>query len=209
MYHVLIIETNPMAQKLLEIFISTYKQYSLVPSLNSVRQAVPYCTDHTVDLILLDLAAVHDGKQLETVKELKKQFPAVKIIAITDLPEYSYIDKARQIGVESFWYKEPEAASLLYIMDRTMAGDSVYPQSTPVMQLGNALSIDFTERELEVLREVVSGKTDADIAQKLKLSVSTVKFHIQKIREKTGFTTRTELAVRTRESGLIISQQNQ
>jgi len=40
MYHVLIIETNPMAQKLLEIFISSYKQYILVPSLDSVSKAV-------------------------------------------------------------------------------------------------------------------------------------------------------------------------
>jgi len=165
--------------------------------------------DHPVDLILPDLAAVHDVEQRETVKKLKKQFPAIQIIAITDLPEYSFIALARQLGADSFWYQEPAATSLLHIMDRTMAGESLYPARTPVMQLGKALSIDFTERELEVLREVVSGKTDADIAQKLKLSVSTVKFHIQKIREKTGFTTRTELAVRTRESGLIISQQSQ
>lgn len=206
MYHVLIIEKDPMAQKLMEIFISSDSQYRLVPSLNSVDMAEHYCVDYSVNLILLDFAVLNEGNHFETVQDFKVRFPKIKIIMVTDMPEYSYIARARQIGAESFWYKNPEAASLRQIMDRTMAGEYVYPDATPVKPLGNAQSIDFTTRELEVLREVVSGKTDAAIAEVLKLSISTVKFHIQKIREKTGFTTRTELAVRARESGLVISQ---
>ena len=89
-------------------------------------------------------------------------------------------------------------------MDRTMSGESVYPDSPPVIQLGAALSSDFTERELEVLRELVSGKTDAAIAETLYMSITRVKQHILKIREKTCFSNRTELAVRTRESGIVI-----
>ena len=106
--------------------------------------------------------------------------------------------------MESFWYKEPTAEALLKVMDRTMAGESIYPDSAPVTRLGAALSNDFTERELEVLRELVSGKTDAAIAETLCLSVTRVKQHIQRIREKTQFANRTELAVRARESGLVI-----
>ena len=59
---------------------------------------------------------------------------------------------------------------------------------------------------MKVLKEVVSGKTDAAIAETLFISVSTVKQHIQKIREKTKFSNRTELAVRARESGIVISE---
>jgi len=106
--------------------------------------------------------------------------------------------------VESFWYKEPTADALLKVMDRTMAGESIYPDSAPITRLGAALSNDFTDRELEVLRELVSGKTDAAIAETLCLSVARVKQHIQRIREKTQFANRTELAVRARESGLVI-----
>lgn len=204
MYNVLIVEDDPMARKLLEIFVSTSEQYHLVPSLDSAAMAELYCMTNHVDLVLMDVCTSMDMSGIEAAAKLKKSYPETKIIIITSQPEYSYIDQARKIGVESFWYKEPTAEALLKVMDRTMAGESVYPDSAPVIRLGAALSEDFTERELEVLRELVSGKTDAAIADALCLSVTRVKQHIQHIREKTQFANRTELAVRARESGLVI-----
>ena len=204
MYNVLIVEDDPMARKLLEIFVSTSENYHLVPSLDSAAMAELYCMTNRVDLILMDVCTAMDVSGIEAAQKIKKNYPHIKIIIITSQPEYSYIAQARQIGVESFWYKEPTAEALLKVMDRTMAGESIYPDSAPVTRLGAALSNDFTERELEVLRELVSGKTDAAIAETLCLSVTRVKQHIQRIREKTQFANRTELAVRARESGLVI-----
>ena len=204
MYNVLIVEDDAMARKLLEIFISTSDSYHLLPSLDSAAMAELYCMTNRVDLILMDVCTALDANGIEAAEKLKKHYPQIKIIIITSQPEYSYIAHARKIGVESFWYKEPTAEALLKIMDRTMAGESIYPDSAPVTRLGAALSDDFTERELEVLRELVSGKTDAAIAETLCLSVTRVKQHIQRIREKTQFANRTELAVRARESGLVI-----
>ena len=165
-----------------------------------------YCMTNTVDLILMDVCTAMDANGLEAAAKLKKRFPQIKIIIITSQPEYTYLDYAQQIGVESFWYKDPTAQAVLDIMDRTMAGESVYPDSTPVIRLGAALSSDFTERELEVLRELVSGKTDAAIAETLYMSITRVKQHILRIREKTQFSNRTELAVKARESGLVIGK---
>ena len=204
MYNVLIVEDDPMARKLIEIFISTSPNYHLLPSLDSAAMAELYCMTNRVDLILMDVCTAMDANGIEVAEKLKQLYPQTKIIIITSQPEYSYIAHARKIGVDSFWYKEPTAEALLKIMDRTMAGESIYPDSAPVTRLGAALSDDFTERELEVLRELVSGKTDAAIAETLCLSVTRVKQHIQRIREKTQFANRTELAVRARESGLVI-----
>ena len=204
MYNVLIVEDDPMARKLLEIFVATSDNYHLVPSLDSAAMVELYCMTNHVDLVLLDVCTSMDANGIEAAVKLKKNYPQIKIIIMTSQPEYSYIDQARKIGVESFWYKEPTAEALLKMMDRTMAGESIYPDSAPVIRLGAALSEDFTERELEVLRELVSGKTDAAIAESLCLSVTRVKQHIQHIREKTQFANRTELAVRARESGLVI-----
>ena len=72
------------------------------------------------------------------------------------------------------------------------------------MQFGYITSDELTDRELEVLREVVAGESDAAIAEKLHMSLRTVKGHIQSMRDKTGFRNRTELAVRARDCGLII-----
>ena len=204
MVNVLIVEDDPMARKLMEIFVSSSETYYLVPSLDSAALAELYCMTTPIDLILMDVCTAMDASGLEAAAKLKKRFPQIKIIIITSQPEYTYISKAREIGVESFWYKEPTAEALIRVMDRTMSGESVYPDSPPVIQLGAALSSDFTERELEVLRELVSGKTDAAIAETLYMSITRVKQHILKIREKTCFSNRTELAVRTRESGIVI-----
>jgi two-component system vancomycin resistance associated response regulator VraR len=206
MYNVLIVEDDPMARKLLEIFISTSQSYHLLPSLDSAAMAELYCMTNRVDLILMDVCTAMDANGIEVAEKLKQLYPQTRIIIITSQPEYSYIAHARKIGVDSFWYKEPTAEALLKIMDRTMAGESIYPDSAPITRLGAALSNDFTERELEVLRELVSGKTDAAIAETLCLSVTRVKQHILRIREKTQFANRTELAVRARESGLVIGE---
>ncbi|MBP3648403.1 MAG: response regulator transcription factor [Clostridia bacterium] len=206
MYNVLIVEDDPMARKLLEIFIATSANYHLLPSLDSAAMAELYCMTNQVDLILMDVCTAMDANGIEVAEKLKRNYPQTKIIIITSQPEYTYIAHARKIGVDSFWYKEPTAEALLKIMDRTMAGESIYPDSAPITRLGAALSNDFTERELEVLRELVSGKTDAAIAETLCLSVTRVKQHILRIREKTQFANRTELAVRARESGLVIGE---
>lgn len=204
MINVLIVEDDPMAKKLMEIFISSSEKYQLAPSLSNAAMAELYCAANPVDLILMDVVTAMDSNGLEAAGKIKKRFPDIKIIIITSLPEYSYIARAREIGVESFWYKEPKAEALVDIMDRTMNGESVYPDNTPVMQLGAVFSDAFTKRELQVLKEVVNGKTDAAIAETLHLSIYTVKQYIQKIREKTKFANRTELAVRARESGIVI-----
>jgi two-component system vancomycin resistance associated response regulator VraR len=110
--------------------------------------------------------------------------------------------------VDSFWYKSASFVEMRSIMDRTLAGESVYPDSTPQLRLGNVQSEMFSGRKLEVLRLVVAGETDAAIAGKLFISVSTVKTHIQNMKLRTGFRNRTELAVRARETGLVIGERN-
>ena len=91
-------------------------------------------------------------------------------------------------------------------MDRTLAGEKIFPDNTPDLQIGNAINVEFTERELQVLKYVVAGETDATIAEKLNISLRTVKGYIQDMRDKTGFKNRTELAVRARECGFVIAE---
>jgi two-component system vancomycin resistance associated response regulator VraR len=143
---------------------------------------------------------------LDAAESIKKHLPHVKIVIITSQPECSFIDRAKAVGVDSFWYKSATAEEVLNVLDRTMAGESVFPESTPVLHIGNADSSEFTDRELEVLRLVVAGETDAAIAEKLYMSLRTVKHHIQSMKDKTGFRNRTELAVRARGKGLIINK---
>ena len=116
------------------------------------------------------------------------------------------IERPREIGVESFWYKEYDEHSIQEIMDRTMAGESVYPGDPPRVPFGNITRSELTERELDVLRELTASLTNEEIADKLHISVNTVKRHLQNILEKTGFESRLALAMNAKSLGLVVSE---
>jgi two-component system vancomycin resistance associated response regulator VraR len=204
MTNVLIVEDSRVSREAFERTLSADPEYSVVAAIENAANAEIACMTNRIDLILMDVCTAMNVSGLEAAERIKSRFPHIKIIIITSQPECSFIDRARAAGVESFWYKTASAEEILTVMDRTMAGESIYPDTTPSLQLGDAASDKFSERELEVLRLVVAGETDAAIAEKLFMSVRTVKQHIQSMREKTGFRNRTELAVRARESGLVI-----
>ena len=86
-----------------------------------------------------------------------------------------------------------------------MAGESVYPDHVPMVKLGLSNSGEFTERELEVLRVMTTGVSNAIIAQKLGITENTVKNHIRHMMEKTGCGSRTELAIEARVSGIVVN----
>ena len=206
MTKVMIVEDDPMASKLLEIFVKESDRYSVAHTIDNASMAEMYCLKNPIDLILMDVCTAMNANGLDAAAKIKKSFPHIKVIIMTSQPECSFIDRARSIGVDSFWYKESTAEKVIEVMDRTMNGESVYPDTTPTLQLGNAKSSEFSPKELEVLRELISGESDAVIADKLHMSRRTVKAHIQTMREKTGFRNRTELAVRARECGLVINE---
>lgn len=206
MTKVMIVEDDPMASKLLEIFVKESDRYSVAHTIDNASMAEMYCLKNPIDLILMDVCTAMNANGLDAAAKIKKSFPHIKVIIMTSQPECSFIDRARSIGVDSFWYKESTSEKVIEVMDRTMNGESVYPDTTPTLQLGNAKSSEFSPKELEVLRELISGESDAVIADKLHMSLRTVKAHIQTMRDKTGFRNRTELAVRARECGLVINE---
>jgi len=205
--NVLLVEDDPMARQLLEIYVNKSEKYELAGSVESALFAEVFCRTHPVDVILMDVCTAMNANGIDAARDIKKHLPDIKIIVITSQPECSYIDRAREAGVDSFWYKSSTAEEIITLMDRTLNGDCVYPDNTPHLKLGDTWSERFSERELEVLRLVVAGETDAAIAAKLFISVATVKTHVQNMKNRTGFRNRTELAVRARESGLVIFDQ--
>ena len=108
--------------------------------------------------------------------------------------------------MEGFWQKEVQEQPIQEIMKRVMAGEHVYPTEQMQVNIGNTNSTEFTDREIEILRELVSGASNKEIAEKLCIDASTVKMHISNMLSKTGFHSRLELAVKARHFGLAISE---
>lgn len=206
---VMIVEDQNMPRQLFELLISGSERYEVAVSIDNAAVADIYCMRNDIDLVLMDVVTKNGANGLEAAERIKKQFPRIKVIVVTSMPEYSYIDRARAAKVDSFWYKEVSTESILEVCDRTMAGESVYPDSIPKISIGNATSYDFSKREYEVLRELMTGDTNTEIAKRLFISADTVKKHIQHMLELTGFKSRTELAVRARELSLVIPERTE
>ena len=201
---VLIVEDQEMPRQLFEIFVRSDDRYALVGSISNAELAIDFCSHGAVDLILMDVFTELGSSGLDAAEAIKKAYPQVKIIIVTSMPESSWLSRARKAGVDSFWYKEVQQEPILEVMARTLAGERVYPEETPLVQIGNATNREFSERELAVLRELISGDSNAEIGRRLGVAASTVKFHVQNMLQKTGMHTRTELAAIARSLGIVI-----
>ena len=206
MINVLIVEDDRMASKLLEMFLQDSKIYKVAATVESASMAELFCSKGMCDLILMDVCTSMNASGLDAAEKIKAAYPEIKIIIITSQPEISFIERAKCIGVDSFWYKSPIESELLSVMDRTVAGEQVFPETPPTLKMGCALSVEFTDRELDVLRELITGDTNKEIADRLNMSQYTVRDYIQSMLDKTGFRSRTELAVKARELGIIIPE---
>ncbi len=203
-HRVLIAEDFLITRQLFENIINDAEDFELAASFSTADEAVAYVGKRYVDLVIMDIVMQKGAGGLAAARKIKDIRPETRILIVTSMPEVSYIDKARSIGVESFWYKEIQDQPILDMTRRTVGGESIYPDATPVVRLGNAISTEFTEKETEVLRELTNGASNREIAEMLGISERTVKMHITNMIQKTGFRSRLELAVKARTGGLVI-----
>ena len=205
-YGVVLAEDFRMIREIFEGAVENSESFYLKASYSTAYEAVEYLDKHDADLVILDVLFPGSMSGLDAAEKIKKNKPETKIIIVTSMPEYSWLERARKIGVDSFWYKDGQKDSILEVMERTMAGESIYPDETPLVHIGNTTNHEFTERELDILKELTTGDTNAAIAERLHVSVATVKSHIQHLMEKTGFKTRTELVSEARSRGIVIKK---
>ncbi len=200
---VLIIDDQNIPRLLFKMMVDNSQDYELVGELSRADEAIDFISSHDVDLCITDVVMQEGRNGLSVAAAIKERFPEVKIIVTTSMPDDSYLKYAREIGVESFWYKEMNDMPLLEVMTRTMNGDSVYPGEAPVVDIGWMKSNELTDRELDVLRLLTEGLTDQEIADELKVSKATVRTHIKHMCSKSGLS-RMRLAIEARVLGVAV-----
>ncbi len=201
---VVVADDQNISRGFFEMYVRAAIRYELLAGLRTAVDAAAYVDTHETDLLILDVMMQDGMDGLTAAEAIKRKHPEIRIILTTSASETSWEEKARAIGIESFWYKEYDSHSLIEIMDRTMNGESVYPGDVPRVPFGAVTRADLTDRELDVLRELTGSLTNEEIAEQLNISVNTVKRHIQNIMEKTGFESRLDLAMNAKALGLVV-----
>ncbi len=190
MHNVLIVDDLNSSQNFMEFAIFRGSdRFNLVGKLKDADDLQLFLsqTKEKIDLILLDIHTNGKENGLNTAKKVRHSYPNIKIIILTFSLQQNHIETAKKIGCEGFWYKDYSEGDLLFLMDKIIAGEKIYPQNTPVITIGRAKSTDFTKQELRVLKCKVNGFSNVEICEELGIKPPTLDTHIRNLKYKTGY----------------------
>jgi two-component system response regulator NreC len=170
--------------------------------LDSTRR---YVRGHHPDVLVLDLN-MPDGSSLDIIADLRAEAPGTQIVVLTMQAEPAYARRALSSGALGYVLKEAADAELVEAVRAAAAGESYLNP-----RLGAKVAAapppgppdGLSERELEVLRMIVLGKTNAQIAEELYLSVRTVETHRAHVQQKLRLADRSELVRYALSHGLV------
>ena len=205
MINVLIIEHQRMMRETMETYIKQTEGYSLAGSFPAADDAEKFCAKNPVDLVLMDVCTENDESGFVATEALKARFPQIKVIIVTSMLDVGYLNRAREVGADSIYFKDVSQTELMRVVERTMSGESVYPDKTPEVRIGNIVSSEFTEAEIRVLRLLVEGMTYKEMAEDLGITTDCVKKHISSMLSKTGYPSKTKLTAMVVSKRLIVN----
>lgn len=204
MKKVLIVEDQALARSYLISCVEKCADCEVACALTCAETAPQKCDEGNIALVLMDICTERDSDGLAAAEIIKKRHPSIKVVMVTSMLEGRFLDRAKQIGADSFWYKDAPSEDLVSVIEGTLAGKEYWPDSTPHVQLGRALSCDLSDQELETLRLLCEGNSNAEIAEKLNIAESSVRTYINRMLTKTGYESRNRLVIAAVSKRLIV-----
>ena len=144
-------------------------------------------------------------KKSGATRAIKSRFPQIRVIIVTSMLDVGYLNRAREVGADSLYFKDVSQMELMKVAELTMRGESVYPDKAPEVRIGNIMSSDFTEKEIRVLRLMIEGMTYKEMAEQLHVTTDCVKKHISSMLSKTGNSSKTKLIAMVVSKRLIVN----
>jgi len=163
--------------------------------------AVSETVKHRPDVVLLDLR-MNDNSGLTALEEIKNKLPDTPVVILSTYDNPTYVARSVALGASDYVTKGANRRELIATVRAAAAGES--PTKSGLLQkiagtLGSAQQagedIPLTNRESQVLRHIALGLSNREIASSLKISIETVKEHVQNILRKIRVSDRTQAAV--------------
>jgi DNA-binding NarL/FixJ family response regulator len=212
----LIADDHELARLGLRTMLAPEPDIEVVGEATTGRETLALARQLQPDLVLMDIR-MPDLDGLVATRAIKEEFPRMSVLIVTLSEDPDYLVEALRAGAGGYVLKDASRREVVMAVRQVLDGESPIdpklaaqlirrvssiqaPPVEPPLRRGDAL----TNRELEVLRLVAEGKTNAVIAQSLFVSLGTVKVHVERIINKLGVSDRTQAAVRAAELGLLI-----
>jgi two-component system response regulator NreC len=189
----------------LRMLLDAEQGFEVVAEAGDVDDARRYVHGHHPDVLVLDLN-MPGGSTLEAIPEIREQSPETQIVVLTMQQEPVFARHALSAGAIGYVLKEAADEELVEAVRRAAAGESyLNPRlgAKLASEPQSGLPGDLSEREVDVLRLIALGHTNAEVADQLYLSVRTVETHRAHIQQKLRLSTRAELVQYALEHKLI------
>lgn len=165
-------------------------------------EAIELYRRHRPDIVLMDLR-LPDLNGVETTARLRSEFPDATVIVISTFDGEEDIYRALQAGARSYVPKSASRDELLRIIRDVHAGKHSLPSSAAARLAQRMQRRELTDRESEVLRLIVEGMTNKQIATALHITEVTVKLHVSNILTKLGAQDRTHASTLAIQRGIV------
>lgn len=211
----MIVDDHAIVRQGLITLFTIDDDFQVIGEAETGEKAVAMAKELVPDVVLMDL--VMPGiNGVAAIREIKQISPHSQVIVLTSYHEDKYIFPALRAGAISYVLKDIEPEQLIDTVKRAIKGETVMnPQiAARVVQeirdtkqsSSNPFS-ELSERELEVLRSIANGLTNAEIAERLFISEKTVKGHVSNILSKLHMLDRTKAAVFAWKQGFMQSEE--
>lgn len=201
---IVLADDHTVVRRALRVLLDEEPGFEIVAEADDADSAVRYVRGHKPTVLILDLN-MPGRPSLDAIPDVFTASPETKIVVLTMQKEPGFARQALQLGVLGYVLKEAADDELVEAVRRAAQGET-YLQPT----LGARLAAeaepgkgDLSERETDVLRLIALGHTNAEIAEKLFISVRTVETHRAHIQQKLGASSRAELVSNALSRGLI------
>ena len=196
MIKILLVDDHAVVRSGLSKFLMVHKDLKLVGEASDGAEAVQMVGRYQPDVVLMDLMMPGvDG--ITATRQISEKYPQVRVIALTSFSEQNMVQGALQAGAIGYLQKNVTASELANAIRSACAGRmTLSPEATQVLAQSIAQpqipGEQLTERERDVLKCMVEGLNNNEIAKRLVVSLGTVKFHISNIFHKLGIDSRVE-----------------
>ena len=207
MASIVLIDDHHIVRQGLEFLISTVEGLDIQASFSDGDAFIKYLNENNMpDLVLLDLV-MPKMNGIEVTHYIKKYYPYIKVLVLTSYVDDEYVMSAINEGADGYEIRDVEPQKLIATITKVLNNEKIiHPKAKNVIDAMHEkphFNNKLSKREMEVLKEMVKGKTNKDIAKSLFVSEKTVKTHVSHIFNKLQVSDRTQAAIYAIENKLI------
>ena len=193
----------------LEQFLEEYDSFEIVGRADNGYSGIALTLDLKPDLVVMDIGLPQlDG--IAATQQIKQKSPEVRVVMLTSHTADVEMIAALASGADAYCIKGTSLEQLAVAINCAYQGAAYLDPQIARRVIGHlqctppaSPAVDLSNREFDVLRLIVEGKSNAEIASKLFLSVSTVKTHLRSIMNKLSVDDRVQVAVTALRTGLV------